>query len=93
MKISTAIVFVTSLVLSTGTTSAAQSEKGIIRVPITRLARPDPIISSIQKRNEALIKRDPFMASLYNDQGSQYLIDISIGTPAQNFSVTLDTGR
>ncbi|KAI8969274.1 aspartic peptidase domain-containing protein [Mycotypha africana] len=54
-------------------------------MPIRRLRRPDTIISSIQKR-------DPFQAPLYNDQGSQYLVDISVGTPPQNFSVTLDTG-
>lgn len=90
MKISAAILFIALLATSTTT---AQAEKGIIRVPITRQSRPDPIISSIQKRNKALVKRDPFMASLYNDAGSQYLIDISIGTPSQNFSVTLDTGR
>jgi hypothetical protein len=91
MQISTAILFVASLALST--TTYAQPQKGIIRVPITRTSRPDPIISAMQKRNEGLTKRDPFLASLYNDQGSQYLIDISIGTPAQTFAVTLDTGR
>lgn len=41
----------------------------------------------------SLEKRDPFQSSLYNDEGSQYLIQVGIGTPAQNFTVTLDTGR
>ena len=54
----------------------------MIRLPITRKSRPDPIIAAMQKRSK-LSKRDPFLASLYNDQGSQYLIDISVGTPAQ----------
>lgn len=70
----------------------SSSEKKIIRVPISRKVRPDPVISSIQQKT-GLSKRDPFAASLYNDAGSQYLIDVSIGTPPQNFSVTLDTGR
>ncbi|KAI7875476.1 acid protease [Lichtheimia hyalospora FSU 10163] len=37
-------------------------------------------------------KRDPFSTGLYNDQGSQYLVAVGIGTPPQNFTVTLDTG-
>lgn len=92
MHISTAVLFVASLALTINA-QPQQHEKGILRAPITRVSRPDPIISAMQKRNSALTKRDPFLASLYNDQGSQYLIDISVGTPAQNFSVTLDTGR
>lgn len=86
MQISTAII-----VITTSLVFAANAQ--VLRLPITRQSRPDPIISSIQKRNAALVKRDPFLASLYNDQGSQYLIEISVGTPPQNFSVTLDTGR
>ncbi|KAI9266235.1 aspartic peptidase domain-containing protein [Helicostylum pulchrum] len=85
MQISTAII-----VITTSLVFAANAQ--VLRLPITRQSRPDPIISSIQKRNAALVKRDPFLASLYNDQGSQYLIEISVGTPPQNFSVTLDTG-
>ncbi|GAN01469.1 gastricsin-like [Mucor ambiguus] len=69
----------------------SNGEKKILRVPISRKARPDPVISSIQQKT-GLSKRDPSTASLYNDAGSQYLIDVSIGTPPQNFSVTLDTG-
>jgi hypothetical protein len=90
MHIHTAIFIIGTLLLSS--VCAEKEEKGILRVPIRRINRPDPIISSIQKRS-GLMKRDPFMASLYNDAGSQYLVDVSIGTPAQNFSVTLDTGR
>lgn len=79
------------LIISSLFISWIDAEK-TIRAPILRLNKPDPIISAIQKRN-GLDKRDPFTAALYNDAGSQYLIDVSIGTPAQNFSVTLDTGR
>ncbi|ORY98755.1 aspartic peptidase domain-containing protein [Syncephalastrum racemosum] len=31
-------------------------------------------------------------AKLYNDQGSQYLVQVGVGSPAQDFTVTLDTG-
>lgn len=32
-------------------------------------------------------------AQLYNDEGSEYLVRVGIGTPPQNFTVALDTGR
>ncbi|KAI7886066.1 acid protease, partial [Lichtheimia hyalospora FSU 10163] len=35
---------------------------------------------------------DSFSAQLYNAQGSEYLVQVAIGTPPQNFTVTLDTG-
>ncbi|CAO3686850.1 unnamed protein product [Rhizopus stolonifer] len=71
--------------LFTAVTSIS-NEKRILRVPVERRSRPDPIISS------RLNKRDSYLTTLYNDLGSQYLINIGIGTPAQNFTVTLDTG-
>jgi len=80
------------LTVNANAAAVSNSEKKILRVPISRKVRPDPVISSIQQKT-GLSKRDPFTASLYNDAGSQYLIDVSIGTPPQNFSVTLDTGR
>ncbi|KAG1306738.1 hypothetical protein G6F64_007365 [Rhizopus arrhizus] len=61
----------------------------MLRIPITRRSRPDPIISAHVKK---FGKRDNYMAKLFNDLGCQYLIDISVGTPGQNFTVTLDTG-
>ncbi|KAK4520279.1 uncharacterized protein ATC70_008412 [Mucor velutinosus] len=81
----------TSSLVAAAAAVPSNSEKKILRVPISRKIRPDPVISSIQQKS-GLSKRDPFTASLYNDAGSQYLIDVSIGTPPQNFSVTLDTG-
>lgn len=90
MQINTAIFILGTFLLSSSNIRA--EDEGILRVPIRRLSRPDPIISAFQKKS-GLSKRDPFMASLYNDAGSQYLVDVSIGTPAQEFSVTLDTGR
>ncbi|KAF7732549.1 hypothetical protein EC973_003296 [Apophysomyces ossiformis] len=39
------------------------------------------------------VRRDVSYADrLYNDDGSEYLINIGIGTPAQNFTVAVDTG-
>ncbi|KAI9254271.1 aspartic peptidase domain-containing protein, partial [Sporodiniella umbellata] len=69
--------------------SSAENEKRLIRLPITRRSRPDPILSTRAKK---LGKRDNYLAKLFNDLGCQYLIDISIGTPGQPFTVTLDTG-
>ncbi|KAL0095298.1 aspartic peptidase domain-containing protein [Phycomyces blakesleeanus] len=62
----------------------------VIRLPLIRNPNSKDIIT--QKRNIHLFKRDPAEAPLYNDDGSQYLVQLSVGTPAQNFTVTLDTG-
>lgn len=84
--------FIPSLLVISGLFISWIEADKTIRAPILRLNKPDPLISAIQKIN-GLDKRDPFAAALYNDAGSQYLIDVAIGTPPQNFSVTLDTGR
>lgn len=57
----------------------------VVRLPLLR--RQHPHGSSRRKRDGS------FSAQLYNDQGSEYLIQVAIGTPPQNFTVTLDTGR
>lgn len=87
MKISSSVLIISSLFVF-----CIEASK-VIKAPILRINRPDPVISALQKRN-GMDKRDGgFSTSLYNDAGSQYIIQVSIGTPAQNFSVTLDTGR
>lgn len=40
-----------------------------------------------------LKKRIQYNSKLFNDDGSEYLIKIGVGTPIQNFTVSLDTGR
>jgi hypothetical protein len=70
--------------LSAATAAAPAENKRLLRVPFEKVARPN---------GHRFTKRDPFQTSLYNDNGSQYLINVSIGTPGQNFSVALDTGR
>jgi len=60
------------------------NSKRLIRVPFEKVAKPN---------GHRFTKRDPFQTSLYNDNGSQYLVNVNIGTPGQNFSVALDTGR
>ncbi|CAO3587788.1 unnamed protein product [Absidia cylindrospora] len=71
----------------------SDSTNSVLRAPILRKSsRAEFLASSIEKRKRSLDKRDPFQAALYNDDGSQYLIEIGVGTPAQNFTVTLDTG-
>lgn len=89
---------ITTAILAILATVALGIEEGIIRAPILRNPNNgNPLeiakrrLQSIQKRQ--LDKRDPFQAPLYNDQGSQYLIQVGIGSPAQTFTVTLDTGR
>jgi hypothetical protein len=89
MQISHAAIIIFCSLFVTTVTSAS-NEKRILRVPLERRSRPDPIISA---QMEKFGKRANYMTSLYNDLGSQYLINIGIGTPVQNFTVTLDTGR
>lgn len=57
----------------------------LLRLPLMRKSAA-PLVQQFDKR-------DPFSTPLYNDQGSQYLVSVGIGTPPQNFTVTLDTGR
>ncbi|SAM02152.1 hypothetical protein [Absidia glauca] len=71
----------------------------LVRMPITRKPHSMDILDTARTRQKqrfqssSLQKREStFQASLYNDQGSQYLVSISVGTPPQQFSVTLDTG-
>ncbi|KAJ6002605.1 hypothetical protein N7451_005152 [Penicillium sp. IBT 35674x] len=55
----------------------------VVGLPITR-----------SKRSQALQKRSSKIASstLYNVENSYYMVNITIGTPAQNFSLEIDTG-
>lgn len=53
-----------------------------------------PIVKQQQQRRNHLHKRSvTHYAQLFNDHGSEYLINIGIGTPIQNFTLSLDTGR
>lgn len=75
--------------------AAALAEADIIRAPIIRNPNQGSALDIARKKTHLLSKRagGVYNASLYNDQGSQYLIEVGIGTPPQNFTVTLDTGR
>ncbi|CAO3586456.1 unnamed protein product [Absidia cylindrospora] len=93
---STCILFLISLI--TAQTEAAvlsdPSSNSLLRAPILRKSsRVEFLTSAIEKRKrKSLDKRDPFQTAIYNDDGAQYLIQVGIGSPAQNFTVTLDTG-
>lgn len=92
MKITAAILVIVA-------TLALALEDGVIRAPIIRNPRQGNALEVARKRYQSMQKRqlerraDEFPAPLYNDQGSQYLINVDIGSPAQTFAVTLDTGR
>ncbi|KAI8089826.1 aspartic peptidase domain-containing protein [Halteromyces radiatus] len=74
--------------------SLPEIDNSLIRAPILRRSsRAEHLsLTLANRRKRSLEKRDPFQAPLYNDDGSQYLIQIGVGSPAQNFTVTLDTG-
>lgn len=94
MKITVAIL---ALVAVINASSNVALEDGILRSKIIKNPRQSNPLEVARKRYQILNKRkldkrDPFNAALYNDQGSQYLIEVGIGTPPQHFAVTLDTG-
>ncbi|CAO3638770.1 unnamed protein product [Mucor fragilis] len=96
MKITVAILALVAAIHASEAL-ASDSEKGILRSTIIKNPRQSNPLEVARKRYQILNKRkldkrDPFNAALYNDQGSQYLIDVGIGTPPQHFAVTLDTG-
>ncbi|CAO3670461.1 unnamed protein product [Rhizopus stolonifer] len=75
----------------------ATIDGNMIRAPIYRNNKPSNALESAKKRFEFLSKRRlnkraSYETTLYNDAASQYLVQVSIGTPAQTFTVTLDTG-
>ncbi|KAI9015833.1 aspartic peptidase domain-containing protein [Phycomyces nitens] len=86
MHLSTSIL----LCLAASAVNAASTKPPVIRLPILRNPYSKDIIN--QKRQIHLFKRDPSETPLYNDDGSQYLVQLSVGSPEQNFTVTLDTG-
>lgn len=70
------------VLLLLGIVSSIAIPNGTIHLPIFKNERV-----KINKRSEV------HHAMLYNNDGSEYLVNIGIGTPIQNFSVSLDTGR
>ncbi|KAI8890249.1 acid protease [Backusella circina FSU 941] len=92
MRFVSVITIATAIACISAETNDRQVD-GIIRAPIIR--NPNVNLLEVAKRRyQRLQKRDGgvFNGSLYNDQGSQYLIEVGIGNPAQTFPVTLDTG-
>jgi len=83
MLISSSLALVISTLAVATLAAPTQDNSRLIRVPFQKVARPN---------GHRFTKRDPFQTSLYNDNGSQYLINVNIGTPGQNFTVALDTG-
>ncbi|KAG1467773.1 hypothetical protein G6F56_004225 [Rhizopus delemar] len=81
-----------TLAIITFLAAITAATEGIIRAPITRNHDLRNTLAFAKKRNQHFSKRDTFDAALYNDQGSQYLVEVSVGSPAQKFIVTLDTG-
>ncbi|CAO3650201.1 unnamed protein product [Cunninghamella blakesleeana] len=89
--LSTCILFITSTLLfneSVRATPITETATPFIRAPLIR--RTDLITNILEQQKHQ--KRDPFQSSLYNYQSSTYLIELAIGTPLQNFTVSVDTG-
>jgi hypothetical protein len=93
MKFLSVITIATAIACINAETNDRQVD-GIIRAPIIRNPKVD-LLEVAKRRYQRFQKRDGsgHDGALYNDQGSQYLIEVDIGSPAQTFPVTLDTGR
>lgn len=66
-----------------------------IKLPINKISttHDNQFIHNIQKRSIDQKNNSNYKSLLYNDDGTEYLISISVGTPPQDFRVALDTGR
>ena len=93
ITVSTALLLISTITTSFvyGASISKDTSSSVIRLPLRKSAKNLDVITAQRKRS--IEKRDPFEATLYNDGGSQYLVDVGIGTPLQKFTVTLDTGR
>ena len=93
------------IIISVATTIANDSNSGnyvkreenpqLLRLPLIRNPYTTDILEAARRKHGRILNKraDTFTTKLYNDQGSQYLVQVGIGTPPQNFTVTLDTGR
>ncbi|KAI7855733.1 aspartic peptidase domain-containing protein [Circinella umbellata] len=92
ITVSTALLLISTITTSFvyGANISKDTSSSVIRLPLRKSAKNLDVITAQRKRS--IEKRDPFEATLYNDGGSQYLVDVGIGTPLQKFTVTLDTG-
>ncbi|KAI9488758.1 aspartic peptidase domain-containing protein [Zychaea mexicana] len=89
-------MLITTAATTTTTVAAVPTDQDpqLLRLPLIRNPYSTDILEAARRKHgRALNKRDKTYATeLYNDQGSQYLVEVGIGTPPQNFTVTLDTG-
>ncbi|KAG2218086.1 hypothetical protein INT45_004835 [Circinella minor] len=92
ITVSTALLLISTITTPFvyGASISKDTSSSVIRLPLKKSARNLDVITAQRKRS--IEKREPFKTTLYNDGGSQYLVDVGIGTPLQNFTVTLDTG-
>ncbi|KAI7854969.1 aspartic peptidase domain-containing protein [Circinella umbellata] len=100
LSITTSLLIITSV----ATTIASNSNSGnyvkrendpqLLRLPLIRNPYSTDILEAARRKHGKVLNKraDTFTTKLYNDQGSQYLVQVGIGTPPQNFTVTLDTG-
>ncbi|CAO3624698.1 unnamed protein product [Cunninghamella blakesleeana] len=75
---------------------SSSTNPATLRLPIIKQSVPldqinkNKLFSKREKEDE--IASSPYKSYLYNDDGTEYLISIFIGTPPQEFKVALDTG-
>ncbi|KAI9488759.1 aspartic peptidase domain-containing protein [Zychaea mexicana] len=66
------------------------SDGGVVRLPLIRSANGQ--LAQLKHLESTPLDKREARASLYNAFGREYLIEVGVGTPAQMFNLTLDTG-
>jgi hypothetical protein len=83
IKVSTLITALTATIALAAPTIDKRDTPGVVKVPFTKVKTPA----------RAHSKRDTVPATITNGQSQlSYFGNVAIGTPAQNFSVIIDTG-
>ncbi|KAG0173294.1 hypothetical protein DFQ28_005959 [Apophysomyces sp. BC1034] len=85
----TSCLLILALAASSATVHAYPSTvdgSKFIRTPMYRTKH------ALDVNESSFDKRDPFKTALYNYLGSQYFIELGVGTPPQKFIVAIDTG-
>ncbi|KAI8149027.1 aspartic peptidase domain-containing protein [Fennellomyces sp. T-0311] len=65
-------------------------DSGIVRLPLVRNGAGQ--LAQLKHMDSLPLDKRADTAPLYNALGREYMIEVGIGTPAQKFNLTLDTG-
>lgn len=65
-----------------------EKNNNVIRLPLVRNEN-----GQLAHLKRGMLEKRADKTALYNAVGREYMVEIGVGTPAQKFNLTLDTGR